>query len=173
MNRTGRELRSRNLNRSRPMTLPAIKEDVPANIRAMLGPPALLPGEDAAIYEEILAHFAHEVAPRDIIAWMLIKDLADHRLEIARYRRIRTALVRHSVDRSNTTLRSQADSAYQGQLRLLDETACRTREELEARGGADVAQECAELDAFVASERDTLDRLRELIVAGTGNPTHA
>ena len=82
------------------MTLPAAQEDVPATIRAMLGPPALLPGEDAAIYEATLAHFAREVAPRDIIAWMLIKDLADHRLEIARYRRIRTALVRYPFDQS-------------------------------------------------------------------------
>ena len=77
------------------MTLPAAATtDVPATIRAILGPPALLSSEDAAIYEATLAHCAREVAPRDLIAWMLIKDLADHRLEIARYRRIRTARTR-------------------------------------------------------------------------------
>jgi hypothetical protein len=67
------------------MMLTTTKETVPATIRAMLGPPALLPSEDAAIYEATLAHFAGEVAPRDLITWMLIKDLADHRLEIARH----------------------------------------------------------------------------------------
>ena len=70
--------------------LPAAREDVPATIREILGPPALLSSEDAAIYEATLAHFARDVAPRDLITWMLIKDLADQRLEIARYRRFRS-----------------------------------------------------------------------------------
>ena len=153
------------------MTLPAAREDVPATIRAILGPPALLSGEDAAIYEATLAHFAREVAPRDLIAWMLIKDLADHRLEIARYRRIRAALVRHSIDHRTVNTLAEARSAYEAQVNLLDETVCRVREELEAGGGPDVAQDCAELDAFADGERDTLDRLRKLVIDGTDNPT--
>lgn len=159
------------------MTLPAANEtlpaatDVPATIRAILGPPALLSSEDAAIYEATLAHFAREIAPQDLIAWMLVKDLADHRLEIARYRRLRAAVVRHSVEHSTQALLAQARSAYQAQVNLLDEVADRTRAEIEAHGGANVAQDCAELDAYAASERDTLDQLRDLVIAGSDNPT--
>ena len=159
------------------MTLPAANEtlpaatDVPATIRAILGPPALLSSEDAAIYETTLAHFAREIAPRDLIAWMLVKDLADHRLEIARYRRLRAAVVRHSVEHSTQALLAQARSAYQAQVNLLDEVADRTRAEIEAHGGANVAQDCAELEAYAASERDTLDQLRDLVIAGSDSPT--
>ena len=157
------------------MTLPAAAAttDVPATIRAILGPPALLSSEDAAIYEATLAHFAREVGPRDLIAWMLIKDLADHRLEIARYRRLRAAVVRHSVDHSTQAMLAQLRSAYQNQMSLLDEVTDRTRAEIEARGGANVAQDCAELDAYAASEREAADELRQLMVAGVDadNPT--
>ena len=152
------------------MTLPAAT-DVPATIRAILGPPALLSSEDAAIYEATLAHFAREIAPRDLIAWMLVKDLADHRLEIARYRRLRAAVVRHSVDRSTGKMLAQAQSAHRNQMSLLDETADQVRAQIEAEGGADVAQDCAEIDALAASERDALDQLRDLVIAGADNPS--
>ena len=110
------------------MTLPAIKEDIPATIREILGPPALLPGEDAATYEATLAHFAREVAPRDLIAWMLIKDLADHRLEIARYRRIRAALVRtQSIIAPKTMDREAAVQVPSKTLQLIDGIAQRVR----------------------------------------------
>ena len=155
------------------MTLPAAREDVPANIRAMLGPPALLPGEDAAIYEATLAHLAREVAPRDLIAWMLIKDLADLRLEIARYRRIRTALVRHSAGHRVATTLAETRSRFRDEVRWLDETARQLRAQVEACGGANVAQDCAEIDAYAASEREAADELRQLMVAGVDadNPT--
>ena len=102
---------------------------------------------------------------------MLIKDLADHRLEIARYRRLRAAVVRHSVDHSTQAMLAQLRSAYQNQMSFLDEVTDRTRAEIEARGGANVAQDCAELDAYAASERDATDWLRDLVIAGTDNPT--
>ena len=147
------------------MTLPAAKEDVPANIRAMLGPPALLPGEDAAIYEETLAHFAREVAPKDLVAWMLIKDLADHRLEIARYRRIRTALVRHPFDHRAGSLVVQAHADHEQEARLFDKVTERARAEVEADGGADVAQDCVELDEYAAAGRVAGEQFRDALIA--------
>ena len=72
------------------MTLPAVKEDVPANIRAMLGPPALLPGEDATIYEATLAHFAREVAPRDLPSWIGGYQQLDRCLQAAEQRFVAT-----------------------------------------------------------------------------------
>ena len=146
------------------MTLPATRETVPATIRAMLGPPALLPSEDAAIYEATLAHFAGEVAPRDLITWMLIKDLADHRLEIARYRRIRTALVRHPFDRRAQRLVDEAEKNYCDDERALDETAARVRAEIEADGGPDVAQDCAEIDRYAAEQCEGADQHRQALI---------
>lgn len=147
------------------MTLPVAKEDVPATIRAMLGPPALLPGEDAAIYEETLAHFAREVAPRGIIAWMLIKDLADHRLEIARYRRIRTALVRHPVDHRAEELEEEANANYEQELLVLDEIVHELREKVKAGGGADVTQDYVKIDAYAAEQRDGAAQSRNAMIA--------
>ena len=146
------------------MTLPATRETVPATIRAMLGPPALLPGEDAAIYEATLAHFAGEVAPRDLIIWMLIKDLADYRLEIARYRRIRTALIRHPFDRRAQALVDEAERNYREDEQACDEVAARLRAEAEAEGGPDVAQDCAEIDRYAAEQRDEADHYRQALI---------
>ena len=138
---------------------------VPATIRTILGPPALLPGEDAAIYEETLAHFAREVAPRDLIAWLLIKDLADHRLEIARYRRIRTALVRHPVDRRAEEMVQEQKGNYEVELLALDETVFELREKVEAGGGTDVTQEYVKIDAYKAEQRDAANQARNALIA--------
>jgi hypothetical protein len=147
------------------MTLPALKEDVPATIRAILGPPALLSSEDAAIYEATLAHFAREVAPKDLIAWMLIKDLADHRLEIARYRRIRVALVRHPVDRRAEEMEQEANANYQQELLVLDETVDELRAKIEANGTTDVVQDYVKIDAYAAEQRDGAAQSRNAMIA--------
>ena len=102
-----------------------------------------------------------EVAPRDIIAWMLIKDLADHRLEIARYRRIRTALVRHPVDRRAEEMEEVANANYQQELLVLDETVHELRAKVEANGRTDVVQDYVKIDAYAAEQRDAADQLRQ------------
>jgi hypothetical protein len=83
---------------SRPLnqqTAPIAPLDIiPSDVLELLGPPPVLPTEDAKLYYAILAHFARSIRPKeDLITWMLIKDLADHRLEIARYRRFKTDLI--------------------------------------------------------------------------------
>ncbi len=145
--------------------LPTTKEIVPATIRAMLGPPALLPNEDAATYEATLAHFAGEIAPRDLITWMLIKDLADLRLEIARYRRIRTALLRHPFDRRAERMVVEAESQHAQEADMLDEIARRAHAEIEEEGGADAAQERVEIDQYTADQRRGADQYRQAVIA--------
>jgi hypothetical protein len=50
-------------------------------------------GESKAIYWRMAAAFARFISPDDFIAWMLVKDLADYRLEIHRLRRYKALLI--------------------------------------------------------------------------------
>jgi hypothetical protein len=50
----------------------------------------------------MLATVADSMRPTDIIAWLLIKDLVDHRVEIARYRRFKTAVVQPRTGAQST-----------------------------------------------------------------------
>src|SRR5689334_21392659 len=59
----------------------------------IFGAPPLLSTEDAGAYDDMLAKLANAVHPGDIIACLLIKDIADKRTEIARWRRQKAALV--------------------------------------------------------------------------------
>jgi hypothetical protein len=96
---------------------------------------------------------------------MLIKDLADHRLEIARYRRIRTALVRHPVDRRAEEMVQEQKGNYEVELLALDETVFELREKVEAGGGTDVTQEYVKIDAYKAEQRDAANQARNALIA--------
>jgi hypothetical protein len=71
----------------------AVLDTIPADILDLLGQPPLMATEDASSYYKMLAAFARSIQPDDLITWMLVKDLADHRVEIARYRRMKSALI--------------------------------------------------------------------------------
>src|SRR3954468_8598909 len=72
---------------------------VPPDIKEILGPPPILSSEDAAIYDAMLSWFAHDIAPADVIAWMLVKDLVDLRIELARYRRLKTGIMQNAYEK--------------------------------------------------------------------------
>lgn len=76
-----------------------IMESIPPGILKILGPPPLLSTEDADDYFHTLAWFAKDIAPTDTTAWFLIKDLADARFEINRYRRFRAHIQQNAFDR--------------------------------------------------------------------------
>jgi hypothetical protein len=78
---------------------------IPADVLEMLGPPPLLSSEDEQLYFAIAAQIARSVPSPDIITWMLIKDLADHRFEIARYRRLKTRLIQWAADQERARRR--------------------------------------------------------------------
>jgi len=69
----------------------------------IFGAPPLLSTEDARAYDDMLAKLAHAVHPGDIIACLLIKDIADKRTEIARYRRQKAALVEKATQQQRET----------------------------------------------------------------------
>ena len=69
----------------------------------IFGAPPLLSTEDAGAYDDMLAKLANAVHPGDIIACLLIKDIADKRTEIARYRRQKAALVEKATQQQRET----------------------------------------------------------------------
>src|SRR5204862_1815624 len=69
-------------------------EDIPSEVRQLVSLPPTLPWESKDLYFAMMASFAQAIQPDDLITWMLIKDLADNRLEIARYRSIKAALLK-------------------------------------------------------------------------------
>ena len=71
----------------------------------IFGAPPLLSTEDAGAYDDMLAKLAHAVHPGDIIACLLIKDIADKRTEIARYRRHKAALIEQATQEQRETMR--------------------------------------------------------------------
>jgi hypothetical protein len=71
---------------------------IPADVLEMLGPPPLLSTEDEKLYFALVSRIARPIQSPDIVTWMLIKDLADHRFEIARYRRLKTRLIQWAAD---------------------------------------------------------------------------
>jgi hypothetical protein len=63
-------------------------------VRALLGPAWIVEGEDSDRYEELLAQVGAAVQARDIIDWLLVKDIVALSWEIQRTQRIRDTLLR-------------------------------------------------------------------------------
>jgi hypothetical protein len=68
----------------------------PAGRLALFGPPPLLDGEDAALYDELLARVCAAVKPVDIIEEMFVADIILLQWEIMRWHRLKTNLLRRS-----------------------------------------------------------------------------
>ena len=66
---------------------------------ALLGPPPLLEGEDAALYDELVARICAAVKPGDIIDEMFVADVISLEWEIMRWRRLKFSLLEASVRR--------------------------------------------------------------------------
>jgi hypothetical protein len=64
---------------------------------ALFGMPPLIEGEDAATYDELLAHMLTAVKPVDVIDEMLIVDVAALQWEILRWRRLKASLIQTRV----------------------------------------------------------------------------
>src|SRR5262245_8809605 len=79
--------------------LTALIDSIPSDVLKLLGPPPLLSTEDANLYYAMLASIAQSIRPGDCITWLLIKDLADHRVEVARYRRFKTGFIQAAVNK--------------------------------------------------------------------------
>src|SRR5262249_58989886 len=63
---------------------------------AVLSPPLLLEGEDAAAYDELLARVCAAVKPADIIDEMFIADIVALEWEVLRWRRWKRTLMQEA-----------------------------------------------------------------------------
>lgn len=63
----------------------------------LFGPPPLLKGEDAAVYDELLARLSRKVEPSDIFQVISIRDYIDTTVVIFRLRRLSTTLLEAAV----------------------------------------------------------------------------
>lgn len=71
----------------------ALAEIIPSVVRELLGSPPLVLTESEALYWGTVASLAQLVGAEDPIAWLLIKDMADARVEIHRYRKFKSELI--------------------------------------------------------------------------------
>jgi flagellar biosynthesis GTPase FlhF len=111
-----------------------LAKQVPNEIRELLGDPPLVLGESDVAYWGMIASFAKFIPPDDFIAWTLIKDLADDRVEIQRYRKYKAELVTEPRRRE---IRNEIDGwrkKITEEPALLRQTAAKRKEELAKSG---------------------------------------
>ena len=71
-----------------------------------LGPPPLLEGEDQADYAGLMEEVRHQVAPKDVIEQLYVRDIVDLTWELMRSRRIKVALLHRGQVRAVQQLTS-------------------------------------------------------------------
>jgi hypothetical protein len=85
--------RSRSKSKTKSMT----SAPAPVQRFAIFGPPPLLEGEDAALYEDLLGRMCAAVKPVDIIDEIFVADVVFLEWEIVRLRRLKFSLLQASV----------------------------------------------------------------------------
>jgi hypothetical protein len=125
---------------SGPVDLPS--PVIPREVRAILGRPALIPGEDPAAYERLLAEVSIAARPADTIEWLLIEDVVNLVWEAQRLRRTKAGLLTLGQRDSLAGLLTQIvgfERAHALAQRCLagDQDALRDAEELLREAGLD------------------------------------
>jgi hypothetical protein len=142
------------------------KPAVPEKIRVLLGPSWIVEGEDAQLFEDLLAAVALAVKPMDLVDWLLVKDFVDHTWEIQRNRRNRESLMRFgrvaamtSILESIITWREFSESPSVLAMNWFrgEEDAFKRVEDLFAQTGLSESDVTAQTLAANAAEFDRLD----------------
>ena len=81
-------------------------KSVGRSLTDFLGPPPLLEGEDQADYAGLLEEVRHQVAPKDVIEQLYVRDIVDLTWELMRSRRIKVALLHRGQVRAVQQLTS-------------------------------------------------------------------
>jgi hypothetical protein len=123
----------------------------------LFGPPLLLEGEDAAIYDELLARMYTAVKPVDIIDEMFLADLVVLEWEIVRLRRLKLSLLTASGHKALADFLT-AKLDYDLYTEAFEETLA---EALQEKLAEDEAQELAY--QFVRSESDSEEKVNKLL----------
>jgi hypothetical protein len=86
-----------NRSRSNPKTKSMTSAPTRAQRFALFGPPPLLEGEDAALYDDLVGRMCAAVKPVDIIDELYVADVVSLEWEILRWRRLKFSLLQTSV----------------------------------------------------------------------------
>ena len=103
---------------------------VPAEIQALFGDPPLLSTEDPARYWDMLDRFAEFVEPKNIIEWLLVKDIVDLCWEIARLRCYRAQQIENACRHKNAAIEYAREHANDRNLSWMERL---DRAQIEAR----------------------------------------
>jgi len=74
----------------------ASKSEVIA-VDGIFGPPPLLPGEDSAAYDILLARVSADVKPKDIIEKIWVRDIVDRTWDVFRLRKVKGGLASQNI----------------------------------------------------------------------------
>jgi hypothetical protein len=149
------------------VTAQSLMDIIPGEVLEIFGDEPILSTEDSTRYHAMIAAFAQHVDPGDFITWCYIKDLADYRTEIWRYRRMKAqtvdnahrAVIEKRLDEFRTAL---AKAPTEIRTRLV--TAA--NEEIKQRGlhGDEYAAFVADLETRIEAKiKARQDGLRENI----------
>jgi hypothetical protein len=127
-----------------------LADQVPAEIREMLGPPPLMTHERIAIYYAVLMSFAQSVQPTDFVEWVMVKDMADARSESARLRKIKSEMMNQAI-RSLVSKAAASPEPEEDPCKVLDGMMEKVTQEvyqdyLDERAGKSVVDELAAVD---------------------------
>jgi len=131
---------------------------------ALLGPPPLFDGENAADYDELSAQIAGAISPADIFEELWVRDIVDSDWEVSRLRRLQASLMTSAAYEGLQKVLEPLLEPYPQQVDLArawaarDKAAIKRVDELLASAGltmdAVMAQTlCTYLDEFERIER--------------------
>jgi hypothetical protein len=126
----------------------------------LFGQPQLLPGEDAAAYDQLLARIRAAVNPIDVIEEMFITDLADLEWEVLRWRRLKSSLIlARGLKAVEEFLSNELD--YNLYSEDFADDLAEILEDNLSEGQAKDAQRLAR--ACARNERDAVDKVNEVL----------
>jgi hypothetical protein len=148
-------------------TAQSLMKSVPEEIFEIFGDAPILSTEDTGRYHAMIAAFAEHVDPGDFITWCYIKDLADCRTEIWRYRRMKAQAVDNAycavIDKRLDGYRSAlAKAPVEIRTRLVTQA----NEKIKQQGlhGDEYTKFVAELEAAIEAEiKATQESLQQRI----------
>lgn len=131
---------------------------------SFFGPPALLEGENAVAYDELLAQVSGAVNPGDIFEEIWVRDIVDLSWEISRLRRFKSQLLTANVHRGLRVILEPICGYREAEQLSADwakreNDAVRRVDELLAGAGLTMNEVMAEALAVKISDIERIDRL--------------
>ena len=139
-------------------TAQSLMKSVPEEIFEIFGDAPILSTEDAGRYHAMIAAFAEHVEPGDFITWCYIKDLADCRAEIWRYRRMKAQAV-------DNAFRKVVEKRVDEYRTMLAKAPAEIRTRLVAAANEEIKQRGLHGDEYAAFVADLETRIEAEIKA--------